>query len=755
MKLPVYISALLFLFSIQLSAQSNLRVAVSSDEDGEPLDGVTVLEEGTEKITYTDSTGMATITGIDSGEHNLIVSYLGYFRKKVKVSLPLKNQNPIEIKLQPQSEELEEVVVVTTRNEKRSEDLPTRVETISQAEVEERSNDKPSDVSHVLREQPGVQVQRTSATGGTMSIRLQGMKSRYVQVLKDGFPLFGGFANVIGITQIPPLDLKQVEIIKGPSSTLYGGDAIAGVINLITREPNEKPVYDLMVNAESAKSVDVGTYCAQKFNWFSFSLLGMYRWQKEKDWNGDNFSETPKLQRYSVSPQLYFDLSPKAKINLGASYTHENRLGGALPYINGKQDSVYSYYEKNLSDHISTNFKFQYDFGGQGKLTLKNAVNYFNRELTIPFYYFKGTQLGSASEVNYHFARKNHDLVVGMDFRTDNFKEANDSSSVKRNYTYYTGGLFAQYSYELNHKSTFEGGLRLDYNNIYKIYALPHLAWRQKWNEIFSTRVNAGMGYKLPNVFQDESEEARFINVYPIGDSVKPELSLGGTVDLLVKLPNYNGLSITLNQMYFLTHIFNPLLPQTKGVEGCNGLDCTELYYSNGHGYQESRGIETSIKMHYRGVDLAVVYTLTDNNFKLDDVKSIAPLTSKHILSLLAGYEIKNFATGIDCYYYSPVKLSNGSVGRGIWEFGIVAQYSFKYMVIFANLENVFDIRQTSYGPIVFANPTLAHPRFAEIYAPLEGRLFNAGFKLRLGMFSKKNKDEKGGVEKVRGKDND
>ncbi len=738
-----------------LAAQQSFSVIVKSEEDNEPLDGVTVMAEGTDNLSFTDSTGYAELTKLPDSTQAIIVSYVGYFRKKIKVSFPYSGKLPLVVKLQAQDEELEEIVVVSTRNEKSPEELPTRVETISQAEVEERSNDKPSDVSHVLREQPGVQVQRTSATGGTMSIRLQGMKSRYVQVLKDGFPLFGGFANVIGITQIPPLDLKQVEIIKGPSSTLYGGDAIAGVINLISKEPGEKPIYDLMVNAESAKAVDVGTYASQKFNWFAFSLLGMYRWQKEKDWDGDNFSETPKLQRYSVAPQLYFDLGKKARLNIGAGYTHENRLGGAIPYIRGKSDSLYNYFEKNLSDHLATNIKFQYDFGIAGKLTLKNAVNYFNRQLTIPFYFFKGRQIGSASEVNYHFSRNNHDLVVGLDFRTDLFTEGADSAVYKRNYSYYTGGLFAQYSYLLNKKATFEGGFRLDYNNKYKIYALPHVAWRQKWNEVFITRVNAGMGYKLPNVFQDESEEARFINVYPIGDSVKPELSLGGTVDLLVKLPNYNGLSITLNQMYFLTHIFRPLVAQTTAVEGCNGLDCTELYYANGSGYQQSLGVETSFKMHYRGFDLSLVYTLTDNNFKLNDVKSIAPLTSKHIVSILAGYEIKNFAAGIDCYYYSPVKLSNGALGKGIWEFGIVTQYAMKYVVIFANLENVFDIRQTSFGPIVHPFPTLSHPRFSEVYAPLEGRLFNAGIKLRLGMFSKKNKEEKGGVDKVRGKADD
>lgn len=721
-------------------------------ESEEPIEGVTVAIEGTNLATSSDTAGVITLQGIPPGEQSVVFSLIGYYRKKIKQTFPRTDTVPLTVKLESIEEELDEVVVVSTRNEKKTEDLPTRVEVISEAEVDERMSDKPSDVSHVLREQPGVQVQRTSATGGTMSIRLQGLRSRYVQVLKDGFPVFGGFANVIGITQIPPLDIKQVEIIKGPASTLYGGDAIAGVINLISKEPSEKPVYDIMVNAESSKAVDAGAYASQKFKWFGFSVMGLYRWQKEKDWNGDRFSETPRLQRYSVNPQLYFEIRPNVKLNIGAAYTHENRTGGAIAAIAGKSDTTYNYYERNLSNHLATNLKFQYSFGGAGKLTLKNSVNYFKRDLQLPYYLFKGQQLSSASEINYHWSRAKHDLVVGLDFRTDKFSEAPDSAGIARNYNFYTGGLFLQYSYTYNNRATFEGGMRLDYNNRYKIYALPHLAWKQKWNDIFTTRLNVAMGYKLPTIFQDESEEARFINVRSIGDSVRPELSLGGTLDLLVKIPSNNGVNVSINQMYFVTHIFKPMLPQTKNIEGCSTGDCQALYYMNVSGWQRSLGVETSLRIGYRGFDASLTYTLTDNNFKVNEVRSIAPLTSKHILSMLVGYEIKNFAAGIDCYYYSPVKLSNGNAGHGIWEFGIVTQYSYKFLLLFANLENVFDIRQTSFGPIVQPGPTYSHPTFSEIYAPLEGRLFNAGFKLRLGMLSKKYRNDEGGVERLKGK---
>jgi len=727
-------------------------------EDSDALYGAAAVID-TALSAIADSNGMLEIRNIPDGEHVIEFSYTGYFKKKVKITFPQPaNAAVTQVRLQTQALEVDDVVVASTRNYQKAEYDPVQVDVMDAEEVEQESHDKPSDVSHILREQPGVQVQRTSATAGTMGIRLQGLSSDYVQVLQDGFPLFGGFSNVIGITQIPPLNLQQVEILKGPESTLYGGDAIAGVINLISKQPTVAPVYDLMFNGESANAYDAGFYASQKIKWFAFSLMGTYRYQKEKDWSGDGFSETPLLNRYSVSPQLFFDLSTHARINIGVSFTHENRTGGSDAWFNGTSDSTNNYYEKNLSDHASSNFKFEYKFGDKGTLTIKNAVNYFNRNLQLPYYVFSGNQLASSSEMNYHVAVKKHDIVVGVDARTDEFNEGPDSSVVKRNYNFITIGIFGQYMYHFDAKTTLEAGFRLDYNNVYKVYPLPHVAFLRKWNDIFSTRLNFGMGYKLPTIFQAESEEARFINVAPIAANVNPELSFGGTFNWKAALPNFNGVHITINQLYFFTEIVHPLQADTASLSNCPTGDCIETSYTNTNGYTQSAGVETGFNLKYRGLETGLTYTLTDSHNKYTDVLgnpvlSVNPLTSKHIVSIMAGYEIKNFFIGIDCYYYSPVKLEDGTTGKDIWEVGISTQYAWKFLLLFANLENIADIRQTSYGPVVYANPTYAHPAFAQIYGPLEGRLFNAGIKFHLGYFAKKKKPTGEGIEKLKEKD--
>jgi iron complex outermembrane receptor protein len=111
---------------------------------------------------------------------------------------------------------MQEVVVVSTRTRQNVDSMPTRVEVVAHDELDERSTDKPSDISHAVKEQPGVQIQRTSASSGTFNIRLEGLRGRYVQILKDGFPIFGGLSQSLSISQIPPMDLRQIEIDQRP-----------------------------------------------------------------------------------------------------------------------------------------------------------------------------------------------------------------------------------------------------------------------------------------------------------------------------------------------------------------------------------------------------------------------------------------------------------------------------------------------------------------------------------------------------------
>lgn len=724
------IIVLLLCFPNESKAQT-LVIKVSNDHTLVALPDVNIFCATDSSFHKTDSTGQVNFTS-EFQKLSFSVTHLGFFKKKINYHFK-RNVilDTLSIALESQEIEILAITVTTTKERTNIENLATRVEAIDKDELNERSLDKPSDISHAVKEQTGIQLQRTSASSGAFNIRLQSLRGKYVQVLKDGMPLFGGLSEYLALPHTSPLSLQQIEIIKGSSSTLYGGDAIAGVVNFISALPSEKPVYNLLFNIESTKSVDAGLYASHRFNKFGYTLLGQYRNQQPKDWNGDQFSDYAKINRWNISPDLYFFVNKNVTLSAGVTYINETRKGGALPALQNKLDSagIYSYIESNASSAIQSrlNATIQLD---KAKIVIRNGINYYKRDLSIPTYTFNGNQLASYTEALVSFNIKNHKLIIGADFRSDQFTETTIDTFAKRNYSFLTPGIFIQETFLVSPKTILEGGFRLDYNNKYGVLPLPKFAWLQKWNDIFHSRVNFGMGYKLPTIFQEESEERYFQRIEAIDRSTsKAELSYGVVVDLKVVSPSIKGFRVQFNEMFFFTHITNPLISKTFSKSGESFVR-----YATQNGYIQGKGLETTLQLFYKGIAFKGSYTLQDQSLKINSVMSVAPLTSKHIVSLLLGYEKEDkFSIGMDCYYYSKSQLSDGTSTHGIWEMGINGQIITKYVTFFTNLENILNIRQTSFGPVVMPNPTYQQPKFKEIYGPLEGILFNIGCKVKLG----------------------
>ncbi|MEM8901141.1 MAG: carboxypeptidase-like regulatory domain-containing protein, partial [Bacteroidota bacterium] len=203
---------------MQALPQHTFKALVKDADSDASLVGVTVLLEGTDIGTRTDSEGLAVLQNIPSGSQDIIFSYVGYESIEETYVFPLSSDQPITILLE-EGHEMEAVVVTATRSSRTIENGPTRIEFLGAEELTEKAVMNSTNIAMLLRESTGIQMQQTSASSANQSIRIQGLDGRYTQILKDGFPLFGGFAGGLSIMQIPPLDLKQVEVIKGSSST--------------------------------------------------------------------------------------------------------------------------------------------------------------------------------------------------------------------------------------------------------------------------------------------------------------------------------------------------------------------------------------------------------------------------------------------------------------------------------------------------------------------------------------------------------
>jgi iron complex outermembrane receptor protein/outer membrane receptor for ferrienterochelin and colicins len=723
MRLIVLSLAVLLTAQVSL-AQNTFKVTVKDQETKEAVVGAKVSVKDTEVSATTGADGVAQLDGVPDGEQTIEVFFAGYETKELKVSLPIAQpgEHLVFIKV---TNELGEVTVTTTRTGREIDDVPTRVEAIDEEEIDEKSNMRPSNVSMVLNESTGIKVQQTSATSNTQSVRIQGLDGRYTQILKDGFPAFGGFSGSLSLLEILPLDLRQVEIIKGPSATFYGGGAIAGVVNFVSREPEDEPVTNLILNQTSAGGTDFSVFNSRQLGRFGYTLLGSVNFQREYDVDDDDFTELPRTNSFNLSPRLFFDLDDDTRLTVGNSTSHQKRRGGDVFVIDGRADTLHQYFEKNESFRNITTLQFERDLSGGRKVVARQSLAFFSRETEIPDYLFEGRQFNSYTDVSYFQTAGRHALVFGFNAVYDRFREGRDSSGglLPRDETRRTFGGYAQDSFDVTEKLSLEAGFRLDHVKHYGVFPLPRVSALYRFNDRLSSRLSLGFGYKAPSIFTEEAETLLFRGVLPIGNSLKAERSRGGTFDV-----NYRGavgdkFSYSLNQMFFYTEIEDPLVlsPTAAGF----------FSFTNAERPVRSAGFETNVRASYDFIKLFAGYTFTDAKAKYLAGDQTLPLTPKSkINSALLFEKEANFKAGFEAYYTSSQLLTDRSRTRPYWVLGIFGEKTFGKYSLFVNAENITDTRQSRFGAVVF--PPHQSPTFAEIYTHTEGRVFNGGIKIKL-----------------------
>src|SRR6185369_1947705 len=267
--LLMLLAALLPLFA-QEASRATIRVEVKAA--GAAVAGAVVTLNGI--AIQTDENGVA-ITSLPLGRVQVSVSKEGFLSAKASLQADEAREWRIAFELNPQEPREAEVTVFATRTDIRLQDSPTRVEVLGPDEIEEKTMMTPGDIVMMLNEMGGLRVQSTSPSLGAASVRIQGMRGRYTAFLGDGLPLFGQQGGGLGLLQIPPVDLGQVEVIKGVSSALYGAGAMAGVVNLISRRPSKEPVHELLLNRSTRGATDASLFLASQLtpHW-GVSFLG-------------------------------------------------------------------------------------------------------------------------------------------------------------------------------------------------------------------------------------------------------------------------------------------------------------------------------------------------------------------------------------------------------------------------------------------------------------------------------------------------
>lgn len=279
----------------------------------------------------TNDSGIA-VLHLQAGAASIMTRRIGFAPDTLRLILAEGADMTASVQLVERAETIAPVIVSSTRTERRVEDEPLRIEVLAGEDVGEKTQMHPADLRVLLTEMSGVRIQTTSPSLGASSVRILGLRGHYTQVLTDGLPLYGAQSGSFGLLQIPPLELRQAEVIKGAASALYGAGAMGGVLNLISRRPPDSS--EVLVNGAARGGADVVAFLAREHSDdVGVTLSAGAHGQRAADVNGDGWSDMPGFQRVEVRPRLFLHDTAGRSLMVTAGVFAENRGGGSSPDV--------------------------------------------------------------------------------------------------------------------------------------------------------------------------------------------------------------------------------------------------------------------------------------------------------------------------------------------------------------------------------------------------------------------------------------
>ncbi len=714
---------LLLILTIQVVlafAQQSTQLKIVDSKTLQPLIGASISKLK-QPLLQSDTSGLAILSL--TGKNTLEISAIGYESQLVDVIFPSAEVLTIYLVLTQSS--MEEVTIVSsTRTNQNIETAPIKVEVLGAEEMQEESMVKPSTVMGIIGDVSGVQIQQTSAVSGNSNVRIQGLDGRYTQILRDGLPLYEGFSGGFGVMSIPPLDLKQVELIKGSASTLYGAGAIGGLVNLISKRPTTKQEGIFTLNQTTLQETNFNSFLSKRYKKFGYTFYAGASKQNAVDVNKDGFSDVAKWQSVVMHPRLFFYPKENTILTLGFTKTMDERLGGDMLVIDNKKDDVHQFYEKNKLDRSSAELLFEKNWSSKNKFFIKSSLSSFDRTISTASHTFKANQLDYFSEASFVINKPKYTWVTGVNFLGNNFKKISGDSVYLNNKSNNTVGAFVQYSYKWKDKSSFELGLRNDYHFQYGNFVLPRFAIFHQINSHWGARAGFGAGYKIPDALTPQINDYAIEKILPINDIVKVEKSYGYNLECNYKASLGDENNIFINQAFFLTQLDNPLI----AMEHPDGL----VSFSSATNPIITKGFDTYIKLHLEDWELYAGYTYTLAERKYLSDNQFMPFTPKFRMAYMLTKEWEGKARFcIETSYNGFQYREDYSKTPDYLFMAAMFEYKFnKHVSVVLNVENLLDNRQSKSEELY--SGSITNPVFKTLWAPIDGRAFNACIKFQL-----------------------
>lgn len=692
-------------------------VSVTVREAMGMVDGFLVRSET--RSSTTDAGGRARLV-LPAGRRSLLLTRIGFAPKRVSVMVIADTTVAvtIDVAMEDMIAAMKEVTVTATRTERLAGRTPLRVEVLDEMEVDENTLMAPSGITMLLNETPGLRVHHASPTLGTGSVRILGLSGQYTVMLADGLPLYGGAASALGPLDISPVDLKRVELIKGAASSLYGAQALGGVINLISKPPTGQS--ELLLNRRTMGVTDAATWLSRRFSERSgVSLLVSGTVQSAADPDDDGWGDQPRANRWGLRPRLTFGDASGRSLFVTAGYGYDDRQGGTLPGRHAPDGLPFR--EGLTGRRADAGLSLRLPQADSGHVAVRLALSTNGRERLF------GTGPVERDRVSTVFAEltrmvkaERGAVVFGAAVQADAY---HNKLNTAFDHDWVTPGLFVTGDRDIG-PVTVSASVRGDRHPETGFILTERLALLAHPAADWSVRVSGGTGFAAPASMTEEVEAIGLRAVRPA--TLSAERSIGGMLDLNGRL---FGAEVLLTG--YVSSVDGAIQLVDRGDSARSGA------LRNAAGATRIDGVEGAAIWRFGDSKFLLTYgyargTRTD---PASGLREPVPLLNRHraggdlMLERPGVYRI-----GIEGIYYGRQALDDDPYRTDSKPYlyaMAIAMRQFGPVEVVANFENLLDVRQTKYQPLVRPAPTVGGRWTTDVWAPLEGFMANVALRLR------------------------
>ena len=649
-----YLKILLLIFSVTCSSQNNSLTGKISDRL-ENLSYANIYIQNTKFGTSSNDEGYYQIKNIPSGTYKIVVSSIGYNTKTIEITFN-KDEKIIQNFSLVSDNSLDEIVVSGNLKPVSKSASSVPVDVYSKSFF--KKNPTPS-IFESLQNVNGVRPQLNCNVCNTGDIHINGLEGPYTFVLIDGMPIVSGLSTVYGLTGIPQALIQRVEVVKGPASTLYGSEAVGGIINIITKKPSNSPM--LFVDSFSSSWEEINTDIGFKYNASKKiqGLLGInyFNYQNIIDNNNDNFTDLTLQNRISIFNKLNIERRNNKLFTVAFRYVYEDRWGGETNWNKSFRGTDLVYGESIYTSRWET--FGTYELPTTENIRLQFSANGHHQDSFYGTDSYKADQLIAFGQLVYNKKiKKKHDLLFGIAYRyttyDDNTFATSESDGVTNKPSIiHLPGVFIQDEINLTNQHKLLIGARYDYNSLHGTIFSPRVNY--KWNSKNNKnilRFSIGNGFRVANIFTEDHAALSGAREVVFEGELSPEKSWNANVNFVKKI-SINNTLISLDASGFYTHFNNRILPDYE-------TDPNKIIYANLNGFSVSKGVSLNSNISFPlGLTMNIGATLMDVSIHENNIKKRQLLTESFSGVWSISYKIKKSRIKIDYTgnVYGPMEL--------------------------------------------------------------------------------------------------